>query len=447
MGCGASAMKYVEAEVGKVLQAKAKAKSAPSPQAREQARRAEELKAKQNEGLNADFSSADAARDAKKQAAQAAKKESAQCASAVPASQQQAPKDGKKAEKVVRERLVRGKPQYQIKWVGKDSKDNTWEYIENLGDCDEVIAEFKAAKAEEERKTAVEGAARLASLAKTEAFVDAEIAKIEEENRKWDAEKPQRVAAAKAAKEAADKAEKDAQAAEELARKTDAEAAAKHAEAIKVSLKVGDFVELKTACTHYSNACHHGSFDWDKWDKDCWITKDKWDRDCRSRVRFRLITKEGKPLPPCKGMIGKVLKFSGEKPSPDDALVDFGPIVGHAWIFGTCVGGTTKPTDTEPKGHELKPRFSKQNSENLEIVREQELGLSVAKQLEMKNWLGLNAHDREEPAFDRAQCPRCGHGSKSKAMAEGCIVEARADGRQRKCGATWPKYEGTWPWP
>ena len=46
-------------------------------------------------------------------------------------------------EKIVAERMSKGVTQYQVKWVGWESKHNTWEPIENLAGCEDMIAEMK----------------------------------------------------------------------------------------------------------------------------------------------------------------------------------------------------------------------------------------------------------------------------------------------------------------
>ena len=40
-------------------------------------------------------------------------------------------------------RLSKGVTQYQVKWVGWATKDNTWEPIEHLAGCEDMIAEYK----------------------------------------------------------------------------------------------------------------------------------------------------------------------------------------------------------------------------------------------------------------------------------------------------------------
>jgi len=45
-------------------------------------------------------------------------------------------------EKIVGRRLEKGVTKFQVKWVGWETKDNTWEPIEHLAGCEDMIAEF-----------------------------------------------------------------------------------------------------------------------------------------------------------------------------------------------------------------------------------------------------------------------------------------------------------------
>ena len=56
-------------------------------------------------------------------------------------------KDTYEPEAVVAQRLARGVTQYQVKWKGYATKDNTWEPIEHLAGCEDMIAEFKQREA------------------------------------------------------------------------------------------------------------------------------------------------------------------------------------------------------------------------------------------------------------------------------------------------------------
>ena len=45
-------------------------------------------------------------------------------------------------EKVVAARLCRGTRQWLVKWTGYEAKHNTWEPLENLAGCEDLIADF-----------------------------------------------------------------------------------------------------------------------------------------------------------------------------------------------------------------------------------------------------------------------------------------------------------------
>ena len=55
-------------------------------------------------------------------------------------------KDTYEPERVVAERLAQGVTQYQVKWVGWDTKHNTWEPLEHLAGCEDLIADMKERK-------------------------------------------------------------------------------------------------------------------------------------------------------------------------------------------------------------------------------------------------------------------------------------------------------------
>ena len=80
-------------------------------------------------------------------------------------------------EKVVAQRLAKGITQFHIKWKGYDTKDNTWEPIENLAGCEDMIAEFK--EREKTRIAQVEAAAQ-AKYEKKQEEAAAEAAKAAE---------------------------------------------------------------------------------------------------------------------------------------------------------------------------------------------------------------------------------------------------------------------------
>ena len=44
---------------------------------------------------------------------------------------------------IARRYLARCVTQYQVKWGGYENKDITWEPIENLAGCEDMIADFK----------------------------------------------------------------------------------------------------------------------------------------------------------------------------------------------------------------------------------------------------------------------------------------------------------------
>ena len=49
-------------------------------------------------------------------------------------------------EKIVADRMVNGKTQFLVKWVGYDERDNTWEPVTNLAGVTDMIAEYLEAK-------------------------------------------------------------------------------------------------------------------------------------------------------------------------------------------------------------------------------------------------------------------------------------------------------------
>jgi hypothetical protein len=47
-------------------------------------------------------------------------------------------------EKIVDKKIEKGKVKYLVKWVGWDSKSNTWEPIKHLKNCMDLIDEYEA---------------------------------------------------------------------------------------------------------------------------------------------------------------------------------------------------------------------------------------------------------------------------------------------------------------
>jgi hypothetical protein len=76
-------------------------------------------------------------------------------------------KDVYEPEKVIAQRLARGVTQYQVKWKNYENKDNTWEPIEHLAGCEDMIAEFK--ERETTRIAQLEAAATAKHIDKEEA--------------------------------------------------------------------------------------------------------------------------------------------------------------------------------------------------------------------------------------------------------------------------------------
>lgn len=80
-------------------------------------------------------------------------------------------KDVYEPEKIIGQRLSRGITQFNVKWVGWADKDNTWEPIEHLAGCEDMIAEFK--EREKTRIAQLEANAQAKQAEKAEAAAGA----------------------------------------------------------------------------------------------------------------------------------------------------------------------------------------------------------------------------------------------------------------------------------
>ena len=94
-------------------------------------------------------------------------------------------KDEYPPERVIAQRLSKGVTQYLVKWLGYESKGNTWEPIEHLAGCEDMIADFKEREktrtaqlevAAEEKRKEKEAAAAAAAAAAAEAAAAARVA-------------------------------------------------------------------------------------------------------------------------------------------------------------------------------------------------------------------------------------------------------------------------------
>ena len=70
-------------------------------------------------------------------------------------------------EKIVAQRCSKGVSQWLVKWVGWESKHNTWEPIENLAGCEDMIADFNGRRKQLEAEA--EAAAEAKKIEKQEA--------------------------------------------------------------------------------------------------------------------------------------------------------------------------------------------------------------------------------------------------------------------------------------
>ena len=67
-------------------------------------------------------------------------------------------KDIYEPEKIVAKRIAKGGiTQFHVKWVDWDTKSNTWEPIENLAGCEDMIADFE--EREKQRNAELDAAA------------------------------------------------------------------------------------------------------------------------------------------------------------------------------------------------------------------------------------------------------------------------------------------------
>jgi hypothetical protein len=88
-------------------------------------------------------------------------------------------KDTYEPEKVVAERLAKGVTQYHVKWVDFDAKHNTWEPLEHLAGCEDLIADMKERK--KQRDAELEAAAQAKKAEQEEAAAAAAAKKAAEQ--------------------------------------------------------------------------------------------------------------------------------------------------------------------------------------------------------------------------------------------------------------------------
>ena len=115
-------------------------------------------------------------------------------------------KDVYEPEKIIGQGLSKGITQFNVKWVGWADKDNTWEPIEHLAGCEDMIAEFKerektriaqlvaAAQAKHAEKAAA-AAEAAASAANSAAAARVEAAPADKDQRRSQRKEAERTAA------------------------------------------------------------------------------------------------------------------------------------------------------------------------------------------------------------------------------------------------------------
>ena len=82
-------------------------------------------------------------------------------------------------ERNIAQWLAKGVTQYQVKWKGYENKDNTWEPIEQLAGCEDMIAEFK--EREKTRNAQHEAAAKAKHIEKEAAGEGEQVARARQD--------------------------------------------------------------------------------------------------------------------------------------------------------------------------------------------------------------------------------------------------------------------------